>query len=230
MLDKIKSFFTSKKFVTFLLCLPFLCLIIIITWPFPAILFVDPILHLLLFISLYWKTLISVLALSSAVVLFILYLWPIVKLLLHKIYIYISLYRVCRKNKYTLKIIRSPFASFNGLLNIEDIKIKTSKDTYCIHFVDIISPAKKIIDVSNSQYSITYKEAKKKSKKVKEPKIFDIPEFPSDTVNTHVFFVPSSSAEVRIIRNNNREVLANGGKLNSMLFFYANAFIRMLKR
>ncbi len=218
MFDKIKSIFKNKKFITFLLCLPFVSLVIFITWPLPAIIIGDPIIHLYVFVKLYWKMLVSILLIITATILFAFCIWPIVKYLLHKIYIYVSLYRICSKNKYKFETVRSPLASFKGLRSDEDIKITTPEDTYRIHFVDVIRTSKTVIDVSAAQYSITYKESKKTAKKVKDPKPFDIPEFPSYTASCHIFLVSSPRTEVRILRGNNRELMANESKFNSMIF------------
>ena len=53
MLDKIKSLFKNGKFISFLLCLPFICVVIFVTWPLPAIILIDPIISLISFIGLF---------------------------------------------------------------------------------------------------------------------------------------------------------------------------------
>lgn len=226
MLDKIKSLFKNGKFISFLLCLPFICVVIFVTWPLPAIIFIDPIISLISFIGLFGRTLVIYLVLFLVIALFMIFVWPITKYYFFKARTYYSLLRICRKNKYKFKIVRSPFASLQGLNDIEDIKITTPRDTYCIHYVDIIRPSKYIINITDSQYSIMNKPKKKQSQKIKEPKIFDLPDFSSSTT-TNVFLLQLNNTEARL---NSREILANNAKFNSMVFYYADGFIRMLKR
>ncbi len=210
--------------------IPFLALATFITWPLPAIIFGDPILQVFAFITLYWRTLLVYALFACAVVLFVIYLWPIIKHSLHKIYIYISLHNVCKNYKYKFKMVRFPISAFKGLQRKEDIKITTYKDTYCVHYIDVLYPVKSVITVSDSAYSITKKALKKKVEKVKEPKSFDIPVFYADTDVKHVFLVSSSKCETHIIRGTTNEILANGDKFNSMVFYYADGFVRFLKR
>ncbi len=227
--EKIKDLLRSK-WIRLLLIIPFLALATFITWPLPALIFGDPILKAFVFIKLYWRTLIVFVLFACAVVLFIIYLWPLVKCLLRKMYTYISLRRACRDYKYKYKTVRFPFASFKGLHKREDVKIITPKETYALHFVDVIYPSRSVITVSSSEYSVTKKALKKKAKKVKEPKNFVIPDFSADTDVKHVFLVSSSKCEARIIRGTGNEILANGDKFNSMMFFHADGFVRFLKR
>lgn len=225
MLDKIKSLFKNGKFISFLLCLPFICVVIFVLWPLPLLMVVYPILYIKLFIELYWRIVIIYFILFSAIALFIIFVWPILMYTFLKVRTYYSLLRICRKNKYKFKIVRSPFASLKGLAVVEDIKITTPRDTFCIHYVDIIRPSKYLIDVTSTQYTVMYK----KTKKIKLVKDFDFSVF-SSSKDTHVFFIQSPNLLVRFVKGNNRDTLENNAKFNSMVFYYSGGFTRMLNR
>ncbi len=225
MLDKITSLFKNRKFISFLLCLPFICVVIFVTWPLPAIILIDPIISLISFVGLFGRTLVIYLILFSVIALFMIFVWPIAKYSFLKARTYSSLRHICRKNKYKFKIVRSPFASLKGLAVVEDIKITTPRETFCIHYVDIIRPSKYLIDVNSTQYTVMYK----KTKQIKLVKDFDFSVF-SSSKDTNVFFIQSPNLVVRLIKGNNRETLENNAKFNSMVFYYSGGFIRMLNR
>lgn len=227
--EKLKDLLRSK-WIRLLLIIPFLALATFITWPLPAIIFGDPILKAFVFIKLYWRTLIVFALLACAVVLFIIYLWPIVRYLCHKIFIYSSIRKACKSNKYKFKAIRMPFASVKGLQNSEDIRITTYKETYAVHFIDLLYPSRSGITVKDNEYWITQKSTKKKSAETKEFKHRLIPDFSSSKDVKHVFLVQSSKCETRIFRGTGYEILMNDAKFNSMVFYYADGFIRFLKR
>ncbi len=217
-----------SKWFPILLILPFIALFILITWPLPAIIFVDPILKALLFIKPYWRSLIFFAVLIAIGVTFFVILLPMLKYALHKIYVYVTLKKICKDYKYKLKVIRFPFASLRGISLKEDLTVTMYNASYAVHFVDLLYPAKSFISISGDKYSIN--RIRQKGKSSKKTAEFNIPDFSDDTSVKHVFLPLSSKSEVRIVRVNGMQILANGDKFNSMTFYFADGFMRFLKR
>lgn len=63
---------------------------------------------------------------------------PILLFVIKRMNCYFSLWLICRKNGYSFKVARFPFASLFGVKQKEDIKISSSGETYCVHFIDLV--------------------------------------------------------------------------------------------
>ncbi len=223
--EKLKNFFKCKLFINLLIIVPLVILILLFTWPLPKIFVVDLFLTIYGFSVLYWRSLIVWSLFAGAVVIFIMYLWPFIKYLTLKICNYISLHNVCRKNKYQIKTVRSPFVFSKQIRQKEDIKIVTPQETYCIHFVDVIYPSRSVVVVLDSGYTIT----SKKSRKQKHAQLC-IPDFSGDVTETHVFTVQSLKLEARIEKSNRVDALTSHDTFDGMTFFYFDHLMRMLRR
>lgn len=217
-----------SKWFRILLILPFIALFILITWPLTAIVFVDPILKALLFIKLYWRSLIFFAVLIAIGITFLVVLLPILKYVLHKIYVYAVLKKICKDYKYKLKVARFPFASLSGISSKEDLTVTMHDASYAVHFIDLLYPAKSYISISDDMYTVN--RIRRKGKEPKQTAEFAIPDFSGDTSVKHVYLPLSSKVEVRIFRGNEMQILANGDKFNSMTFYFSDGFLRFLKR
>ena len=226
--EKLKALLQSK-WIRLLLIIPFLALATIITWPLPAIIIGDPIIAVGIFFATYWRALVLYVVFAVALVLTIIYLLPIFKCGILKLSTYASLKNACRNYKYKLKLTRFPFASLRGIGKREDVRIITPREVYALHFVDVIYPSRSVITVSGNEYSISRRALKKKTEKVKTPKRIPLPDVSADTSVRHVFLVQSTKCEARIIRGTSNEILLNGAKFNSMVFYYAIDFVRFLR-
>ena len=215
--EKLKALLQSKWIRLFLI-IPFLALATIITWPLPAIIIGDPIIAVGVFISTYWRTLILYAVFAVALVLTLIYLLPVFKCAILKLSTYASLRNACNNYKYKLKLTRFPLASLGGIGKREDIRIITPKEVYALHFVDVIYPSRSVITVSDNEYSISRRALK-----------IPLPDVSCDTSVCHVFLVQSTKCEARIIRGTSNEILLNGAKFNSMVFYYGIDFVRFLR-
>ncbi len=80
---------------------------------------------------------------------------PILLFVIKRINCYFSLWLMCRKNGKSFKIIRFPFASLFGVKQEEDIKISSSEETYCVHFIDLVFRARRGFTLINeNEYCI----------------------------------------------------------------------------
>lgn len=64
---------------------------------------------------------------------------------------YFSLWRICRKNGYSFRVHRVPFASLRGVSEKSDIEIKMGEKTLYIHFIDIPFPFLRMLLLVNDR-------------------------------------------------------------------------------
>ena len=85
------------------------------------------------------------------IVIFSFILFPIVLFLIKRISCYFSLWFVCKKNGLAFKLTRFPLASLWGISEKEDIKVSTSDENYCVHFIDMVFRARRGFTLINEK-------------------------------------------------------------------------------
>lgn len=223
--EKLKALL-KKRYIGILLILPFLAFLVIFTWPLTAIFIIEPIMKFFYFFYLNWRILIIYAILGTIVAMFVGFILPYGKFILHKLRVYTSLRRACKRNKYKFNATRFSLGFGKEIRETEDIKITTQKGTYLIHLVGLVYPAKRFIQLEGEQYKFI----KKKKNVIIESGPFGIPEFPADGDNKHIFMLLSPKTEFRIHKGSSINMIASNTEFKSMVFYYAEEFIQMLKR
>ena len=227
--EKLKALL-KKRYIGILLILPFLIFAVIFTWPLAAILFIDPLLSFFGFFFVYWRILLLYAVLGTAVALFVIYALPYGKYILHKTFVYLSLHRACKKHKHKLHVSRFSFGFSKVIREAEDIKVVTPRETYLIHLIGFVYPDKGRVQLFSDQYKIIKKPKKKKANVIIESDPIDLPEFSTNCEGKHIFMLLSTKTEFQIHKGSGIETIASNTKIRSMVFYYAEEFIPMLKR
>jgi len=89
------------------------------------------------------ETFVTILLVMSAflfLIAFINQILPMLGFFFSKPLAYFSIWRICRKNGYSFRLHRVPFASLGGVTEKSDIEIKMGEKTLHVHFQEVIIP------------------------------------------------------------------------------------------
>lgn len=158
-LSEKRSFELIVKGVAVALSLLLLLGIVIgITWPLPLIIVGDVYgwLRALIHNTDLWRFLVIVLSVPVALMLFIVFVFPVIAYFLKRIYAYLSIMFICLIRNYKMKLLRIPFSSIKRLSAKGDVSVATEEGILYLHFLDIVYPRKRALTIPNeSEYVIT---------------------------------------------------------------------------
>ena len=100
------------------------------------------------------ETFLTILLVMSAflfLIAFINQILPMLGFFFGKPLTYFSLWRICRKNGYSFRLHRVPFASLGGVSEKSDIEIKMGEKTIHVHFIDIPFPFLRMLLLVNDR-------------------------------------------------------------------------------
>lgn len=249
----LKKLLQSKAFYVSLLIIVIGALIIGITWPLLPLALV----YLFSTIGAIFSNflLLKILAIATAIIFgFLLFLYfgiPFIIYFLRRLSIYFSLFMLCLRKKYKLKIRRFPFASlFAKIKEKEDIAVVTPETTYCIHFVDIlIKFRRQLTIIENNKYCITKVVPDKLSRQgtgifegnvtsryvhtlsshsLEDGKLKDLPTFSLEDGVTHIVMAIPNPVAVNISKNNRTEKLYNGTNCGNFEYYSLKSFLTLL--
>lgn len=81
---------------------------------------------------------------------------PVILFAFRRIRCYLSLFFICRKNGFKMKLRRLPFSSLFGPNSGGDIEIIGSGESFSLHFIDVVFRAHRGFNlISDKEYSIT---------------------------------------------------------------------------
>ena len=177
------------------------------------------------------------------------YFWafPLIRLVLGRIGVYFRLYFAALGFKFKLK--RFPLASLFGVKIKEDILIKNSEKTFCIHFIDVVGRGRVFSILNANEYDIsrTTPDAPKNlgasyyggatgarlavvlSSTIRKGETKKFPEFDPST-GEHIIMLDPLPMEVRYIDSSVPKPLFSGYSVGNITYYEAKDFIRFLKR
>jgi len=257
-LSKLRTFFTSKKFLKIL----FITLIIFVIAIILCITFMPFVLRfvinsIIIFTSKdFWWRIFKFLL--FAVIFFTLIhllknLFSVLSYFFGKMFIYIKLIIICliKRNKIIVK--RLPFLSLFGLNKSGDIKIISKQHTYCLHFVDIILKYSRELTILNDDSYAVSKVlpdqlrtngatlidgeswfnlyvATVKSNTRNKDRIKKLPELDNQSRDIHIIIVYQNPIVKSRVTQSGIMILNDGDKLGKYINYSYKAFSRLLKR
>lgn len=104
----------------------------------------------------FYKTLALILGALLLLVIFALWILPVLIYAVKKLYIYISLWFICLFKKHKFRLTRMPFASLKRLSSKGDIRITTNEGVVYLHFLDLIFTTRRALTIlSDTSYVVT---------------------------------------------------------------------------
>ncbi len=172
--------------------------------------------------------------------------------ILERLIYYIHIIIFCLFKKCKLRISRVPFSSLRGLNKKGDLKIVVGKQSYIVHFIDVILKYRReFIVLDDTTYAVTevipdelrtygativdgrswyniYRSAIKSSTRGKDW----IKKFPNidDSSEKHIIIVHSNPISKTVIRKNTLVSLGEGDTFGNFINHSFKGFIRFLKR
>ena len=196
-------------------------------------------------------------ALIGAAITVFLLIWffflPILLFAFRRIRCYISIFAVCRKNKFNIRLKRFPFASLIGIRPLGDIEIKATYDTYSVHFIDIVFRAHRGFTlISDEEYSISTRRAQlglwgggfvrrgfnfplttAYSSMETASTVYTFPTFDSQNSKHIIIVNPTPNHCVYVDRTageNGTRAIYNGYSIGNVTYYSIHGFLKFLKR
>ncbi|MBP3333568.1 MAG: hypothetical protein J6M35_05925 [Clostridia bacterium] len=194
------------------------------------------------------KGLFNIILLVLAVILFVRTYW-FTSFVFKRIVLYFKLSVSCLKRRYKFGLKRFPLASLFGMRVKEDICIKNSKKTFCVHFVDVIGRGLIFSIVNGNEYDIatTVPDPPKRlgaayyggatgaklsvvmSSTIHSGETMKFPEF-DPSIGEHIIILNPLPMEVRYIDSSVPKPLFSGYSVGNITYYEAKDFIKLLKR
>jgi len=255
MKDKLKDLIHSKYFIPILCCIPLalvvLSALLVLMW---YVFLAEAFIWTVGFVKLYWRTMLAIPGVILGFFAVIRYVLPVVIYFFGRIGMYISLWVLCLKKGYRLKLCRAPFASLAGVHEKPDFTVTTTKEIMAVHIVDFVFRFRRVVLFSaDGEYHVipttstgaTLVGAALGSVFSDEPveltnqkrvllnivmsKKRQIPDFSADRKMRHIVMMQTNPVDARFDSGTENYEISSGTKVGSAEFYYLKRLKKELK-
>lgn len=256
MKDKLKDLIQSKYFIPILCCIPLAALALAIVFPILWYLFLGELSFMLLdLIKLHWRALLAIPGVILGFFAVIRYVLPVVIYFFGRIGMYISLWILCLKKGYELKLCRAPFASLTGVHEKPDFTVTTTKEKIAVHMVDVVFRFRRVVLFSAdggyhvipttstgatlvgaalgsvfSDEPVELTNQKKVLLNIVMANKRQIPDFSADKKMRHIVMMQTNPVDARFDTGTENYEICSGTKVGSATFYYLKRFKKELKK